>query len=1514
MKRCHVNIGKIIIALVISVIFMSTHAIGDIAPPNAQGETMQPINVTDVQMVNETVHIDLCVENATVKCNFTLMNPGENESLLVGFPVGLGWEEQGEDPYTYPLEDFKAYVNSQPVETREMDVNGSPWMVWDMSFDEMEIKDVDVSYWVPLSYYGNYGRMGSHWFTYVLKTGAAWGGVIEEANIAIVLHDIESDQITELTPDGYVFENNIITWNFTSLEPTENIYIRFETLHEERYTIPGFVSDENHAGIPDATVEFHYWYPDNSTVGGIIDDVYGEPLVTTTSNGTGGAVGWYNLTNLSDDGADWIDVVVVARVLDAAGNERMGISDPVNFCPFHGWYEGAVNITIDLSAPTGLQDRSLAQIEGQPEVYWLQNGSLYWVTDWNVINDMSGVPGWDRVNTLPASEFNPAGYPQGPRFITTGAESDGLLIREQGHPEVYLISGGEKHHFTSPEALLWNGHSFDDVIAVSAAIIGMFPSGSDISITQAIINKYNDLGGEATFGAPAGTGEQSGYPDSSGVVCSYVNFQNGAIEYFTSGDYVGNAYAILNPFFDKWASMGYGKSVLGYPISDMSDVQTSSFGTPSRYQKFINGTEEGSLEYNLTSGEVFAIHGAIYATWDAMGYSSSILGLVTSDEREAVPSFKGTTGRVSDFENGHLHWHSSGEHEGVTYVTYGELDDLYVSMGGTASWLGFPVMDQEERDGHGYCEFEGGYIEWDGIEGKYKAFPIGKPDLSIQFSDFYNDESPFLPNVLKIDATVKNEGNVEAENVKVKFTLNGEPIGVGEIYIGSIKPGADITGYIELEASSNIENGVLKAETSSMGQIDNDISDNTITQPISLYWVDFHHDRDAFWFENWAFSSYDDYWNEYEDFLSAQWEDKDYATFIAASMPQGLIWNLFGIGGHCYGMAASSSSYYLWPNVKPVDKSTFNMEMGEVKPDIIERNIEQVIHIYPLIITLWERETPYNADSEYKSIAHYIKDLNKPINLMLYTDGQNGGHSVTAYKILDIGDDKKRVFVYENNLPYDDPSDNRNIKNRKDSDYFVTFKPLSNEANYAVKSLSYNRVLAVEPWKMMGSEEIIADIKLILGSWFKELWDEGLMTFRTHSPVTSLITDEHGRRIGYVKGILVNEIPGAEMEQQLDSYLFYLPSNLDYSIEMTGTDTGKLGLDFIIPISDSQVKIITYEDIPVVLGSKVTTTFNTQEIPDQVTIDTGDVFYPKSMGELDASDISPPPASITHPHSTAAPTWLNWTWTTPPDPDFNHTEIYLNGVFQTITPSEHYNATDLTPETTYTISTRTVDTAGNINQTWMNDTATTLPSPGTTIQLTISLDSGWNLISAPPNLTTWELGEEAAVGDPLNVTPENSLTSIYRYNTTSELFEKCTHYAGWGWAPATGSESFTELEPGRGYWVMAANDCDLTFTGTAPSDLDIPLDAGWNCVGWYSTSVAELGNESLVGDPLSVTLENSLTSIYRYNTTSELFEKCTHYAGWGWAPATGSESFTELEPGRGYWVMAENDCLWEHEV
>jgi hypothetical protein len=86
-----------------------------------------------------------------------------------------------------------------------------------------------------------------------------------------------------------------------------------------------------------------------------------------------------------------------------------------------------------------------------------------------------------------------------------------------------------------------------------------------------------------------------------------------------------------------------------------------------------------------------------------------------------------------------------------------------------------------------------------------------------------------------------------------------------------------------------------------------------------------------------------------------------------------------------------------------------------------------------------------------------------------------------------------------------------------------------------------------------------------------------------------------------------------------------------------------------------------------------------------------------------------PPASVTYLHNvTFAQTYINWTWTDPADPDFDHVEIYLNGVYKNdvLKGIKYYNVT-VTPGT-YTIGTRTVDTEGDINTTMVTHTATTI--------------------------------------------------------------------------------------------------------------------------------------------------------------------------------------------------------------
>ncbi|MDO8725724.1 MAG: cohesin domain-containing protein [Candidatus Methanoperedens sp.] len=90
-------------------------------------------------------------------------------------------------------------------------------------------------------------------------------------------------------------------------------------------------------------------------------------------------------------------------------------------------------------------------------------------------------------------------------------------------------------------------------------------------------------------------------------------------------------------------------------------------------------------------------------------------------------------------------------------------------------------------------------------------------------------------------------------------------------------------------------------------------------------------------------------------------------------------------------------------------------------------------------------------------------------------------------------------------------------------------------------------------------------------------------------------------------------------------------------------------------------------------------------------------------------DIYPPTGIRSLKNSTYAQKYINWTWTDPVDADFAKVMIYLNGVYKTtaLKGVRYYNATGLRAGYLYAISTRTVDSSGNTNQTWVNHSTRT---------------------------------------------------------------------------------------------------------------------------------------------------------------------------------------------------------------
>lgn len=160
-------------------------------------------------------------------------------------------------------------------------------------------------------------------------------------------------------------------------------------------------------------------------------------------------------------------------------------------------------------------------------------------------------------------------------------------------------------------------------------------------IHGAIRDKWAALGWEnGVLGYP--TTDESGPPDGIG---RFNHFRKGSIDgsiYWRDGK---GAFEVHGAIRDKWASMGWEGSLLGYPVIDES-------GTPDGRGRY-NHFDGGSIYWTPQTG-AHEVHGDIREKWKSMGWETSSLGYPISDEEDDISGVPG--GRVSFFEHGSLHW------------------------------------------------------------------------------------------------------------------------------------------------------------------------------------------------------------------------------------------------------------------------------------------------------------------------------------------------------------------------------------------------------------------------------------------------------------------------------------------------------------------------------------------------------------------------------------------------------------------------------------------------------------------------------------------------------------------------------------------------------------------------------------------------------------------------------------------------------------------------------------------
>jgi hypothetical protein len=88
-----------------------------------------------------------------------------------------------------------------------------------------------------------------------------------------------------------------------------------------------------------------------------------------------------------------------------------------------------------------------------------------------------------------------------------------------------------------------------------------------------------------------------------------------------------------------------------------------------------------------------------------------------------------------------------------------------------------------------------------------------------------------------------------------------------------------------------------------------------------------------------------------------------------------------------------------------------------------------------------------------------------------------------------------------------------------------------------------------------------------------------------------------------------------------------------------------------------------------------------------------------------------PPDKVWYLEAKVDRTSINWTWENPADKDYSYANVYVDGMFASNVSKtkSSYILKNLEPDSTHTISVRTVDTSRNINLNSVVDMATTLP-------------------------------------------------------------------------------------------------------------------------------------------------------------------------------------------------------------
>ncbi len=505
-------------------------------------------------------------------------------------------------------------------------------------------------------------------------------------------------------------------------------------------------------------------------------------------------------------------------------------------------------------------------------------------------------------------------------------------------------------------------------------------------------------------------------------------------------------------------------------------------------------------------------------------------------------------------------------------------------------------------------------------------------DVGITALYFSNNSVEWPPNYTTqyprtdeefIGAVISNNCDNTISDIIVQFLIDDVPI--GEDTIGALlSHDAIVVDYLWTLPEPSTENKRVAVKTDPYDHIlETNEDNNDSSETVSIYYVVTPHSNpptgraydlrtDVYGeFNNWGWES-SEFWDAFLTQISSLslWDHAERVMLGFIGAPWAYV---CGIRGHCYGMASSSTLYFEDPSLKPVQKPTFAMEKEEAKYEI--SNYQQKMFLDVLRFMLSPASDPA---TEYTKLLSKIRHDKLPTMIL------SQKYATSAYKILERGD-FKIVYVYDNAYYYG-PGETKTIwpricifDFRNDTNDFwsygrecLDYEMYQNDTNMYCYGFPYRNysdaskgdVLVQYPRREIGywSKNLLRGVY----SAFRELLIMSAKFMVTIAcPVDGLITDQHGRKIGFSGDSLVNEIPDASVDTALDVEIYYLPDNLEYTVQTTAYDTGMMMLNIVIPVESDIVRHVQFDSVQLEQNTKteISFTHSSTNFPMEVDID-----------------------------------------------------------------------------------------------------------------------------------------------------------------------------------------------------------------------------------------------------------------------------------------------------------------------